>query len=170
VRLSLLLLVLGAWLAIAGTTVAAVTTSFRVAPDAQHAAAAPEAAGARAHAMRFNVALLRWSSRVQLVLGGLAVLLASRPPLPSRGALAALALAALLAAGLGVVVLPRAAAVAQQLADETEHGHVADDPSRAARFARLHGAFGVLGLAESLLVAGAAIALVAAARRTEARA
>lgn len=166
-RLGLLQLVLGAWLALSGATVGAATLSFRVAPTAEEAAAAPVDAGARAQAMRFNVRMLQGSTRAQLVLAAFAVLLAAWPPGTSRATLACAASAALLSAVLAVGILPRTARIAEQLAIETVAGRVAEDAGRAASFRRLHGAFGAVGLAKSLLVAGAALSAIAAARRRE---
>ena len=165
-RLALLQLVLGAWLALSGATVGVATLSFRVAPTAEQAASAPEQAGARAQAMRFNVRMFTGSSRVQLVLAAVAVLLAAWPPGASRATLACTASAALLSAVLAVGILPRAARMGEQLASETLAGRVTEDADRAARFRRLHGAFGVVGLAKSLLVAGAAVSAIATARRS----
>ena len=166
-RLALLNLVLGAWLAISGATIVGAVMSFRSAPTASEAATPLEGPrAARVQAMTFNGEMFRASARAQLVLAGLALVLAGWIPVASRASLGMVLAAGLLAALIAFVVTPRSNAIAQERIAAMQAGRL--EPPEAAqesRFKRLHRAYALMDLTKSILLLGASWTAVRAASK-----
>ena len=160
-RLALLNLVLGAWLALSGATIAGAVLSFRAAPTSAEASTPlPGPRAARAQAMRFNGEMFRASARAQLALAVLAIVLAGWMPVPSRAALACVVAAAILAAILAFVVTPRSSVIAEAriaaMSSADPSPPPPPDEAQESRFRRLHQAYATLDLAKSALLLAAA--------------
>ena len=164
VRLALLHLVLGAWLATTAATIGVAVLSFTsIVPEGEPRDVASATPEAFAQAARLNARLFGLSGRAQLVLAGASVALAAWPPRARKEVLVALAVAAFLTAWLSLRVVPRTAAVgrtlvAAQLAREPE-------PEAALELSRrLHRRYAMMDLVKSLLVIGASTSSLLAAR------
>lgn len=168
-RFALIHLVFGAWLMISGATIAGAVLAFRSAPSAAEAATPAESPRrARAVAMRFNAEMFQASAKAQLVLAGLAVVLACWPPLPPRGAIACVLGAALLASVLALIITPHSATIAESRILALESGRLdPPDSNQANTFKALHRAHGACDLLKSLLVLGASFSLVKGQGRRE---
>jgi hypothetical protein len=160
-RRALLELLLGAWLAVSLCTIAGAVMSFGAADEMRTAGASPLAP--RVQAAAFNGHMFASSMAVQLVIAGVAALVAVWPGRRSRWVAAAVIGAGVLVAVLALVVVPRANASAPEA--------LRDRPGSEAseRMRHLHRVYGAVDLVKSALLAGASVgALRGTTRRADA--
>jgi hypothetical protein len=162
-----LFVLLGAWLGVSACTWAGAGAAFVTASRLQEPAwespgpgarwredmsRTPDApALARYQAAVFNRWMFRASGRVQLVLAGLALLVAAWPPRQPARTVICLVLAGLVVAVLATLVVPRAAELGRDLAFIPRPLPAAHAAAGAA-MERLHALYGILDVAKAALL------------------